>query len=252
MHSAIGREFMEKTKYKYMGPSDQSQGRPQPPLEKPVDPSTPLIDLPAPTEAEVKPIDLTTAFRERVSTRRYADKPLTLAELSYLLWATQGVKQVTIRPATLRTVPSAGSRHAFETFLLVNNVEGLKPGLYRYLAIPHKLVAVNMGGDVAERVLTASGNQRFVVDGAVTFIWVAVVYRMYWRYHDRGYRYLLLDAGHVAENLYLAVQAVDAGTCVVGAFDDEAIDAVVGADGEDEFVIYMAGVGKLPKGARPE
>ncbi|MHB8945939.1 MAG: SagB/ThcOx family dehydrogenase [Bacillota bacterium] len=244
MHSAVGREFMEKTKYKYMGPSDQSQGKPQPPLEKPVDSSTPLIDLPAPTEAKVKPIDLTTAFRERVSTRRYADKPLTIGELSYVLWATQGVKQVTIRPATLRTVPSAGARHAFETFLLVNNVEGLKPGLYRYVAISHKLMAVDMREDVAERVLLASLDQRFAVDGAVTFIWVAVVYRMCWRYHDRGYRYLLIEAGHVAEHLYLAVQAIDAGTCVIGAFDDEAIDAVVGADGEDEFVIYMAAVGK--------
>jgi len=235
---------MEKTKYQHMGPSDQSQGLPQPPLEKPVDPAQPLIDLPALGEVKVRPIDLTTAIRERVSLRKYADRPMTLGELSYLLWATQGVKQVTIRPATLRTVPSAGARHPFETYLLVRRVEGLKPGLYRYAAIPHKLVEVDFSEDLPEKILAASLNQRFAVDGAVTFIWVAVAYRSYWRYHERSYRYLHLDAGHVAENLYLAVQAVDAGCCVIGAYDDDRLNAALGLDGEDEFVIYMAGVGK--------
>ncbi|MHB8926402.1 MAG: SagB/ThcOx family dehydrogenase [Bacillota bacterium] len=244
MKSVIGREFMEKTKYQHMGPSDQNQGLPQPPLEKPVDPSRRLIDLPAPDGVTVRPIDLTEAIRRRVSLRRFADQPLTLGELSYLLWATQGVKQVTIRPATLRTVPSAGARHPFETYLLVNQVEGLKPGLYRYLAIAHKLVEHNLGEGIAERVLEATLNQRFAVDGAVTFIWSAVAYRSYWRYHERSYRYMHLDAGHVAENLYLAVQAVDAGCCVIGAYDDDALNALLGLDGEDEFVIYLAGVGK--------
>ena len=129
MSEMIGREFMEKTKYQYLPESDQQQGLPQPPLEKAWPEGGTVIDLPDPRGAAVQAVDLTAAIGERRSERAYADAPLTLAELSYLLWATQGVRETTQRPATLRTVPSAGSRHPFETYVLVNNVEGLEPGL---------------------------------------------------------------------------------------------------------------------------
>ena len=235
---------MEKTKYRHMGPSDQSQGLPQPPLVQPAPPDARVIDLPDPATVPVKKIDLTEAINARVSVRKYAGIPLGLGELSYLLWSTQGVRQVTPRPATLRTVPSAGSRHPFETYILVNRVEGLASGIYRFLAIEHKLVEVDLAEGVAERIVAASLNQRFIVNAAVTFIWVAVAYRSYWRYHERSYRYMHLDAGHVGQNLYLAAQAVDCGVCVVGAYDDDALNAALGLDGVEEFVIYMAAAGK--------
>jgi SagB-type dehydrogenase family enzyme len=235
---------MEKTTYRQMGPSDQEKGLPQPPLEKPVAAARRRIDLPDPRTVPVTAIDLTAAIAARVSTRKFAAAPMTLGELSYLLWATQGVRQVTIRPTTLRTVPSAGARHPFETYLLVNRVAGLPPGLYRYLAIDHKLVEEDRSEGIADRVLDASLRQQFLVEGAATFIWVAVAYRSFWRYGERSYRYLHLDAGHVAQSLYLAVQAVGGGCCVVGAYDDEAVNAAIGLDGVEEFVIYMAGVGK--------
>ncbi len=239
-----GYELIEKTKRQYMGESDQQKGLPQPDLaDHPVEGQA-LIDLPDAKQVSVGQVDLFTAINNRVSVRRYADQPLTLDELSYLLWCTQGVKQVTTRPATLRTVPSAGSRHAFETYLLINRVEGLKPGLYRYFAVEHKLAAVDLSDDIADRITQGCGGQIFVKNGAVAFLWAAVTYRMFWRYQERGFRYLHLDAGHVCQNLYLACEAIGAGTCAIAAFDDDAINQTLGLDGEERFLVYVAPVGK--------
>ena len=83
-----------------------------------------------------------------------------------------------------------------------------------------------------------------VAASAVTFIWVAVVHRMAWRYGQRGYRYLHLDAGHACQNLYLAAESVGCGVCAIAAFDDEDVSRVLGLDGEDQFAIYVATVGK--------
>jgi len=189
-------------------------------------------------------VDLTAAINRRRTCRRYASEALSLAELSYLLWCTQGVQVVTSRPVTLRPVPSAGARHAFETYLLINRVAGLKPGLCRFLPLEHELQEVSLTDGLAAQFAEAALNQNIIRTAAVTFIWVAVVYRMYWRYGERGYRYLHLDAGHVCQNLYLAAEAVDCGVCAVGAFDDEPLNQLMGLDGEEQFVIYMATVGK--------
>ena len=239
----IGRQFMERTRYPYLGMSDQQKGFPQPPLEVEAGKTDTVHNLPAPADVEVGAVDLREAIEARTSVREYARRPLTLAELSYLLWCTQGVKRVEGGYVTLRTVPSAGARHALETYLLVNNVEGLSPGLYRFLAIQHKLVEVNLQADIANEIAEACWGQSFVKTSAVTFIWVAVVYRMTWRYGQRGYRYLHLDAGHVCQNLYLAAQSVGGGACAVAAFSDEDMNRLLGIDGEEQFVIYIAAVG---------
>jgi SagB-type dehydrogenase family enzyme len=234
----IGKEFMEKTKYKHLGKSDQVKRLPQPPLElKPSEKR--VIVLPDPRN-----ISVYNAISNRVSVRIYSDKSLSLNELSYLLWCTQGVKEVTKRPATLRTVPSAGARHAFETFILVNRVDDLKVGLYRYLALKHRLQEVNIEDEVSEMVTKACLDQRFISRSAVTFIWTAVAYRMMWRYQERGYRYMHLDAGHVCQNLYLAGEAIDVGVCAIAAFDDDSLAKVIGVDGNEQFPIYVAACGK--------
>jgi hypothetical protein len=119
----IGKEFMDKTRYKH---------------------------------------DLREVIEGRRSVRAYSGEPFTVEELSWLLWACQGVKEVVGRPATLRTVPSAGARHPFETYVLVNKVEGLAKGLYRFLATEHKLTTVNMEDDIADRVTEGCYKQRFV------------------------------------------------------------------------------------------
>jgi SagB-type dehydrogenase family enzyme len=242
--SGTGQEFMEKTKYRYIGRSDQQKGLPQPTLELPPDPGRPLIDLPPPVSPAIPPIDLRIAIERRRSCRHYAHEPLTLPELSFLLWCTQGVKQVHGTQATFRTVPSAGARHAFETFLLVNDVEGLSPGLYRYLALAHRLQQQDNDPTLRHRVTAACLDQQFILNSSVIFLWTAVPYRMTWRYGERGYRDLHLDAGHVCQNLYLAAEAVGCGACAIAAFDDDEMNALLGIDGTGQFLIYLATLGK--------
>ncbi len=240
----IGKAFIRATRLPTDIESDQNKGMPQPPLTLPPDPSWALIDLPEPSGFAAPACDLRTAIENRRTRRKYRDQPLTLAELSYLLWATQGIREITARPATQRTVPSAGARHAFETYLLVNRVEGLQPGLYYFVADGHRLAAANLDPGVAGAVYKACLMQEQVTHSAATFIWVAIRYRMEWRYPGRGYRYLFIDAGHVCQNLYLVAESLDCGVCAIGAFDDMALNRVLGVDGEDQFAIYAATLGK--------
>ncbi len=235
---------MEKTKYRNLEQSDQAKRLPQPPLEPPAEDGKPVYDLPDPRDIKVKTLDLSDAINNRVSIRSYSEESLSLDELSYVLWSTQGVKEVTKRPATLRTVPSAGARHCFETFVLVNRVDGLGPGLYRFLAVDHKLQEVDMSDDVAERVMVGCFGQRFILNSAITLILTAVRYRMMWRYTERGYRYMHLDAGHVMQNLYLCSEAIDSGVCAIAAFYDDKINETLGVDGVEQFTVYVGTLGK--------
>lgn len=240
------KDLIEKTKSQYMSNPPQSQGNvPQPPLELPVPPDAALIPLPAPSGLKMPDISLREAIEHRRSVRRYSDEKLTLAELSYLLWMTQGIKEVTGRPVTLRTVPSAGSRHAFETYMLINRVDGLETGLYRFIASQHALLNLDAVASIRQDLTLACYNQSQINNCAVAFFWVAVSERMTWRYVERGFRYLLLDAGHVCQNLYLACETIGAGTCAVAAYHQQLLDALVRVDGSDEFTIYLAPVGKV-------
>jgi SagB-type dehydrogenase family enzyme len=246
--SGAGREFMEKTKYTYIGKSDQQNGVPQPPLELPPDPGLPVFELPRPEMLAIPPLDLRAAIEHRRSIRNYAHEPLLLEELSFLLWCTQGVQQTSGTHWTLRTVPSAGARHAFETYLLASDVEGLVPGLYRYLALSHRLQQITADPTISHRITAACFDQQFILRCGVVFLWTAVPYRMTWRYGERGYRDLHLDAGHVCQNLYLAAEVVGCGVCAVAAFDDDAMNGLLGINGMDQFLIYLATVGKRPEG----
>jgi SagB-type dehydrogenase family enzyme len=185
--------------------------------------------------------------------RDYSDDPFTVEELSFLLWCTQGVKEVTSRPSTLRTVPSAGARHPFETYLVVNRVEGLQAGLYRFLAIGHQLIALNVGANIADRVVDAfllPETKRLAETSAIAFFWVADTRRMIWSYGERGYRYIFIEAGHVCQNLYLATEAIGAGAVAVGAVMEEKLNLIFGIDGIEQFVAYAAAAGKKAKSPR--
>ncbi|MDN7024621.1 SagB/ThcOx family dehydrogenase [Methanoculleus sp. FWC-SCC1] len=240
-----GRAFMEQTRYEHLSPSDQMRGLPPPPLEKPYTKGRRVVTLPS-SFPSAGAVDLRTAIDRRESVRSYAPEPLALDEAAFLLWSTQGVKKAVRDFYTLRTVPSAGARHALETYLLANRVEGLAPGLYRYLALEHQLVEETTEIGIAGRIAEACGSQPQITASAVSFIWTAVAYRMTWRYGERGYRYLHLDAGHACQNLYLAAGAIGCGTCAIAAFHDGMLNELLGVDGEEEFALYVATVGKVP------
>lgn len=226
--------------------TDQSRGVPPPPIEKPFAPNAKRIDLVRPGAWEaIGRVDVAQAIGERQSHRRFRDEPLTLEEVGFLLWATQGIRKVMNPAVALRTVPSAGARHALETYLCALNVEGLEAGIYRYLPLEHQLLAEFTVDGLSEKIVAATLGQRFIGRAPVTFVWTAIPYRMEWRYGLAAHKVILLDAGHVCQNLYLACAAIGAGTCAVAAYHQERMDALVGVDGEEEFVIYLAPVGKV-------
>jgi SagB-type dehydrogenase family enzyme len=206
------------------------------------------IPLPKAEALEIPPMDLRKAIENRISIRAYADKPLTINELSWLLWATQGVRKIGSAVGSLRTyrnVPSAGGRHPFETYLAVRSAESLPPGLYRFLAVDHLLQEVDVPRDVSSDVAAICKGQTFIAQAAVTFIWVADEYRSVWRYKARAYRGIFQDAGHIGQNLYLAAASIGCGACGIGAFDDLALSRYLNLNGTDLFPAYAACVGKL-------
>ena len=243
MNQRIVEAFLEGTKYQHLGPSDQQQGKDQPPLHA-VLWTGQHLPLPDPQSLDLGEMGLREAIETRRSLRTYSEVPLRLEELSFLLWCTQGVKPESTSKFTLRTVPSAGARHAFETILLVNRVNGLESGLYQYDAAAHGLLAWDSPVDITDQVMAACLNQRIIGNSAVTFLWVAERERMAWRYGERGLRYLYLDAGHVCQNLHLAAESITAGVCAVGAYNDDDLNHLLELDGTTRFVIYLAGVGK--------
>jgi SagB-type dehydrogenase family enzyme len=142
-------------------------------------------------------------------------------------------------------VPSAGARHSFETYLIINRVTGLKPGIYRYLPLEHKLLIVNSQAPTNRQISDACSGQTFVSKAAAVFIWTTIPYRAEWRYTIRAYKGIAVDAGHICQNLYLACEAIGAGTCAILAYNQKATDALIGVDGEEEFTVYLAPVGKV-------
>jgi SagB-type dehydrogenase family enzyme len=226
--------------------TDQRKKIPPPSPQKPSPKDATLIELVVPKDLTVGKMPLIEAISRRKSHRKFTKESLTLEELSFLLWATQGVREVSGGgAATRRTVPSGGSRHPFETYLLINRVNGLEPGFYRYLPLEHKLCFLWADAELTGKVNDACRGQTFVGEGAVVFIWTVIPYRAEWRYSFVAHKMIAMDAGHLCQNLYLASEAIGAGTCAVGAYNQNEMDTIVGVDGRDEFVIYVAPVGKI-------
>ena len=226
--------------------TDQGKGIRPPPIEKPFRRDATRVDLVAADRWEDIPdADLASAMRNRQSRRGFSSEPLSLAELSFLLWATQGIRERIDDGTAVRTVPSAGARHALETYLCVLNVEGVNAGFYRYLPIEHQLLLEFREDRPSQKLARAAFGQSFAGSGAVTFIWTAIPYRMEWRYGLAAHKVIAIDAGHVCQNLYLACEAIGAGTCAVAAYHQELMDQLLRIDGKDEFTIYLAPVGKV-------
>lgn len=226
--------------------TDQHRGVSAPPIEKPIPAGAKTIELPRSRNwEEIYDLKLVAAIRKRRSHRDYSYIPLKLEELSFLLWATQGIRHRFGRWSALRTVPSAGCRHAFETYLCILNVTDLNPGIYRYLPLEHQLLFEFSEKDLPDKLVEAALGQSFVGKGAAVFLWAALPYRMEWRYDLAAHKVILLDAGHLCQNLYLACEAISAGTCAIAAYHQKLMDRLLKLDGKDEFVIYLAPVGKL-------
>jgi SagB-type dehydrogenase family enzyme len=203
-------------------------------------PSAPRIPLSPPqTEGGAPVWDV---FRERRSVRRFGNEPLQEAELSQLLWAAQGITRVN-RGSGFRTAPSAGALYPVETYLVVHAVEGIEPGVYHYSVEKHELDQLKTG-DFRTDVARAALDQEIAYWANVVFVWTAVFERSKWKYRQRAYRYVYLDAGHIAQNVALAAVALGLSSCQIAALYDDEVNTLLDVDGVDESAIYMTVVGK--------
>lgn len=236
-------DYMKDSAWK-RGTAKKIDNLPPLPFELPYAKDAVLIDLVDPDVLPDAQVNFLEMIEVRSTLRQYDDtKELSNKELSYLLWCTQGVKMV-MQTKTIRNVPSAGGRNALETFLYIRRVEGIKPGLYRFLPLEHKLLLVSDAEDIEEKICSQFSTVGVANNAAVVFLWTAVYERMDCMFGERAYRYIYLDAGHVCQNLYLAAQTMHIKVCALGAFDDEVLNQNLGFDGENQFVVYGAGVGK--------
>jgi len=239
------RRFLKSDLWPGLGKyeSDQRKKMPPPEKQKPIPDEAKLFDLIDSENLHSGEMPLIDVIRRRRSRRKYSEDPLTIDELSFLLWATQGISSA--GGDQLRTVPSGGARHPFETYLVLNKVMGFDPGLYRYLPLDHKLCFIQADGEMNNRLAEACHGQGFIKTSAVAFIWTVIPYRSEWRYDVVAHKMIAIDAGHLCQNLYLSSESIGAGTCAIGAYDQAKMDSFLGVDGEDEFAIYVGSVGKL-------
>jgi len=227
--------------------TDQMKGLPVPPIQKPYPKDAELVDLVNPEQFSLGEMPLIEAIRNRRSRRNFTQESLTLEELSFILWATQGVEKLIHNGlVTIRTVPSGGAMHPFETYLLINRVNGVSPGLYRYLALNHKLLKLRSDGvDMPSRINEAANSQNFIGESAVVFVWTVRPYRTEYRYGEDSLKDILISVGHICQNLYLACESIGVGTSAIIAYNQKLLDSFVGVDGEDEIALYLAPVGRV-------
>ena len=246
-NAQTNRDILKTNRWEELGMrgTDQTRGKPAPPIQKSYSTDDILVDLVEPEDFTIGRMPVIEAIKGRRSRRNYTGASMTHEEISYLLWATQGVsRNIPGNTGALRTVPSAGARHPFETYLFAQRIEGLAYGLYRYLFLEHKLCLVYSDPLLSERVHEACFGQ-YVRKSAAVFVWTAVPYRMEWRYSVESPKLIALDAGHLCQNLYIAAESIGAGTCAIGAYSQQKMDAVLELDGEEEFTAYLAIVGKV-------
>ncbi|MFH2218229.1 MAG: SagB/ThcOx family dehydrogenase [Pseudomonadota bacterium] len=204
-------------------------------------PDAECIQLPEPDLSQS--VDLWQCLAARRSERSTTPDPVSLGELSKLMWATQGI---TARAGMhlLRTAPSAGALYPFETYLYVDKVEEVPKGIYHFNVADFALESMQ-AGDFGQAFAAASLGQPVVHRAAVVIIWTAMMIRCMVKYRDRAMRYIPMDLGHVCQNVQLAATAMGFGSCPIGAFYDDDFNKLLGVNGEEETVLYLITVGKL-------
>ncbi|MEW6621226.1 MAG: SagB/ThcOx family dehydrogenase [bacterium] len=194
-----------------------------------------------PQDFKYRGISVEEAIIRRRSRRNFIQKPISLKELSCLLYYASGITQGKGSQG-LRAAPSAGALYPIEIYPVIHLVEGIKPGIYHYSIEDHLLELLKQG-DYRQKLSQHCLGQEFVGKSAVAFIMTAIFARTKSKYHHRAYRYALIEAGHIAENLYLSAISMGLGICAVGAFFDDPINQTLEIDGIKESAIYITVVG---------
>ena len=244
------RKFMQCPSEVGMEKSDQNKGVPHPIYEREM--TGEFIELPAFDGAVMYPsyLDL---LDQRRSTRVYTDTPVTREQLAFLLWSAQGIQRTRGKNdlATFRPVPSGGARHPFELYVAVRNVEGLEPGFYRYDPTKHvgeKKVTVErlapLFDDYGTRMNDLLKRQKWATKAPILLFVSCIPYRAEWRYQDAAQRVMLIDLGHIGQNVMLSATALGLGSCCIAAYDQKLCDEVFSFNGIDEYTVYVLPIGK--------
>ncbi|MBC7362375.1 MAG: SagB/ThcOx family dehydrogenase [Candidatus Aminicenantes bacterium] len=239
MKEGIGNIFQNETKYfrEPYSPGDlERQNKIEQLKEKVVDK---LISLPQPDRENGQP--LWKVINKRRSIREFVKKPVSLQALSQILWAAQGVS-LKAGEFYLQTTPSAGALYPIETYISVQAVEGLSPGIYHFLPKTQAL-RMKYEGNFSQVLADAALNQDFLAEASFVLLWTAVFERTKWKYGERGFRYVYLDAGHIAQNAALAAVSLGLASCPVAAFFDDEINSLLGINPGKETIIYLEAVG---------
>lgn len=196
-----------------------------------------IIKLPQPRFSSN--VSVEEAMLKRRSIREYRDEPLTIQEISQILWAAQGI---TDKRMGFRTAPSAGALYPLEVYIVVGNVKDLSPGTYKYRPQSHDIVLLS-SGDKRMDLYRISLMQDCIKDAPVVMVISAVFERTTRKYGERGIRYVYMEAGHSAQNVYLQCESLGLGMVVVGAFDDGGVKKVLNLE-KEETPVYLIPIGK--------
>ena len=238
---SIGERFHYETSLTWRGViGDLFRSKPKMPPQYKNYTDTKIIELPKP---EYQGVPLEEAIEERRSVRNYSKKPITMFQLSRLLFSAQGTTGK-MYGKHLRTAPSAGALYPFEIYVIANNVESLDQGIYHYGILNHTLELVQYG-DFRKAITSAGLKQEMLGDSDVVFGLSAIFDRTRHKYGERGFRYVYMEAGHISQNIYLQAVSLGLGSVGVGAFLDVKVNQLIGVDGEKEAVIYLHAVGTL-------
>ena len=238
------RRFMHCPNFKLKMPeSDQSKEIPAPPLDKP--PMGEFIVLP--DFGDIPYDSYNNLLNIRRSVRTFDDKPMTGAELAFMLWSVQGIQSLR-GPGSFRPAPSGGARHPFETYIAVKAVDGLNPGIYHYRPTENigektctiEYIAPHPGDEVVSNMLAG---QIWASKAPIVLFYSCIPYKAEWRYVDMAHRVMLIDLGHAGQNAMLSAAALGLGSCCMAAFDQLECDKVLKFDGLDEYTVYAIAVG---------
>jgi len=234
----IGDKYQQETKYYRNRFGDGPDWSLQPDPYKSY-PDNPKIELPK--QNNIKTETLNYAILNRRSIRDFSKKPLSKEQLSYLIWASTGIQRKE-RGFEYRTAPSAGALYPIETYVVINNVKNIAQGVYHYNIESNHLEEIKKG-DHRSAIAEAALNQPMCYHAAAVFIWTAIFNRSKCKYGQRAYRYIYLDAGHIAENLALSATSINLGTCQIAALYDDEVNQIIDIDGITESTIYLSVVG---------
>ncbi len=243
MSENYGDDFQQRSKYSRENlPSHSLDWSKKPEVYKIYPNPIIKIDLPKPIFDDK--VGFWKIVLNRHSSRQFSESPLTIMDLSMLLYGTMGLNRIYLEDNySLRVTPSAGGLFPIETYVAINNVETIDQGIYHYDIQNHALEGLKKG-DFKKKMAEACLGQRMAYYSAVNFIWTAIVERSKWKYLQRCYRYIYLDSGHIGQNFYLISEALDLSCCVIGAIFDDEINTLLDIDGKEEFVVYIGVVGK--------